>query len=609
MQIKHKLRLAVTLGLSAGALTLGLVAPSVSGAATPTGTFTFAEGAGASPNYNFPFMSCSYFSVSNINQFQNMMYRPLYWFGVGASAAYVPSLSLAATPVFANGNKTVTINMKGWKFADGQVVNAQSVMFFLNMYHAQAKNYCGYNPGFGIPDQVASVSSTSSSVVLHMKTSVNPNWFLYNYLSEITPFADAWDLKAPGTPGTCATGVYGSAATDAACTAVYDFLTGKSEAGDTSTYTDTMWQSGTDGPWMLTKFDALGNATFVPNPTYSGPVKASFAKVQLLPFSTTAAEQIALRAGKIDEGYVDPTSLTSDGTPAKPGANWSPVASKFNIVVGAPWSVDYAAYNFNPKSPESKYLDQLYIRQVLQMTVDQPLMIKQIDKGYGYDQINPMPPTASVAVTGAGVSKVDPYPYNPKKAAAILKAHGWVTSGSFLACAKPGSSASECGPGISKGDVLTITILYGSGIPSLQTQVSTEVSEWSSLGIDAQESGAPFNSVVADCSANASSWSVCLWGAGWIYAPDYYPSGESLFAIGASFNIGDYKNTAMTASINSTTFGPATLAKYANLAAQQLPVLYQPNAVTPAEIIKTLKSSIGFTPNPLENFMPEYYHF
>ena len=26
--------------------------------------------------------------------------------------------------------------MKGWKFADGQTVNAQSVMFFLNMYKA-----------------------------------------------------------------------------------------------------------------------------------------------------------------------------------------------------------------------------------------------------------------------------------------------------------------------------------------------------------------------------------------------------------------------------------------------------------------------------------------
>ena len=48
---------------------------------------------------------------------------------------------------------------------------------------------------------------------------------------------------------------------------------------------------------------------------------------------------------------------------------------------------------------------------------------------------------------------------------------------------------------------------------------------------------------------------------------------------------------------------------YAKYAAQQLPVLYQPNPVAPDEIIKTLKSSIGFTPNPLGNFLPEYYSF
>ncbi len=368
MQIKHRLRLATTIGLAAGALTLGLVAPSVSGAATPTGTITFAEGAGASPNYNFPYMACTYFSVSNINQFQNMMYRPLYWFGLGASAAYVPSLSLANSPVFSNGNKTVTITTKGWKFMNGQVINAQSVMFFMNMYHAEPTQYCGYNKGFGIPDQVASVTSSANTVVLHMTQSMNPNWFLYNYLSEITPMVDAWDMTAAATPGTCATGVYGAKSTDAACKAVFNYLT--AQAAKQSTYTDAMWLAGTDGPWKLSHYDSLGNVTFVPNTTYSGPQKAQTAQVQLLPFSTTAAEQIALRAGKVDLGYVDPTSLSGLGTPSRPGPNWSPIASRFNMVVGAPWSVDYAAYNFNSKSPEAKFLNQLYIRQVLQMTVD-----------------------------------------------------------------------------------------------------------------------------------------------------------------------------------------------------------------------------------------------
>ena len=517
---------------------------------------------------------------------------------------------MAAYPGYNASRTQITLNLKGWKFADGQTVNAQSVMFFLNLYHAEKTQYCGYNAGYGIPDQVKSASGSGNTVTLTMTGPVNEHWFLYNYLSEITPLVEKWDVSAANTPSTCSSGVYGAKATDTACTAVWNYLAGTNGlASKLSSYATPFWQAGTDGPWQLSSFDALGNVTFVPNPTYGGPQKAQVAKVQLLPFATSQAEQIALRAGKVDLGYVDTTSLTSPGTPTKPGVNWSPIASKFNMEVGAPWSMDYAAYNFNAKSPEAKFLDQLYIRQVLQMTVDQPLMIKQIDKGYAYDQINPLPPTASVAVTGLGVSKVNPYPYNPKKASAILKAHGWTSSGSFLACAKPGTAANECGKGIKKGDTLTVTILYGSGIPALQTQVSTEVSEWQSIGIDAQESGAPFNSVVADCVSNASSWSICLWGAGWIFAPDYYPSGEWGFVPGASFNIGAYQDPTMTKLVKATTFGTATLAAYSNYLAQQLPVLFQPNATSPGEVIKTLKSKIGFTPNPLQNLMPEYYSF
>ena len=77
----------------------------------------------------------------------------------------------------------------------------------------------------------------------------------------------------------------------------------------------------------------------------------------------------------------------------------------------------------------------------------------------------------------------------------------------------------------------------------------------------------------------------------------------------AGFNVGTYNSSQMTADITATDFGTANLTAYANYAAQQLPVLYQPQAFAPGEVIKTLKSSIGFTPNPLGNFMPEYLHY
>jgi peptide/nickel transport system substrate-binding protein len=615
MQFKNKLRLMVTIGAVGAALSMSLVAASSSGAATVStskNTITFAEGPGAGPNWIFPYQSCTDFSVSVINAFIDEMYRPVYWFGLGASATVVPKLSTANMPVMSNKNKTVTIKMKGWKFADGQTVNAESVMFFLNMYKSDPTAYCGYNAGFGIPDQVTSAHGVGNTVTINFKVGVNPNWILYNYLSELYPMANSWDITAPGKTSTCATGVYGAASTNAACKAVYTYLTAQSSK--TSTYTDTMWQSGDSGPWKLSSFDNLGNVTFVPNSKYSGPQKAQVKFVKEVAFTTATAEQTALRAGSIDLGYVDNSVLTTQGTPQKPGANWASVASNYNLEVGAPWSVDYAAYNLNPKNPQAVFLDQLYIRQALQMTVDQKTMIKKIYKGYGYVQINPLPPVTPSAISG-GASTKNPYPYDPSKAAKLLKSHGWVVTGGNATCEKVGTGSSDCGAGITKGDKLVVSLEYGSGVPVLALQVNTEVSEWKSIGISTKIVSVPFDSVVSDCVGNSSNWSICLWGAGWIYAPDYYPSGESLYVPGASFNIGKFSDPALTAAVKSSTLGTASLKQFANIAAKDLPDLYQPNTTNNytgsgiGEVIKTLKSKIGFTPNSLENFMPEYYSF
>jgi peptide/nickel transport system substrate-binding protein len=117
MQFKHKLRFLVTIGAAAGALSLGLIAPTTSGASsavsTDANTITFAEGPGAAPNYIFPYLGCQFFSVATLSQFQEMTYRPVYWFGTPGSSAVDYSLSPAKAPVFSNGNKTITNQYEG----------------------------------------------------------------------------------------------------------------------------------------------------------------------------------------------------------------------------------------------------------------------------------------------------------------------------------------------------------------------------------------------------------------------------------------------------------------------------------------------------------------
>src|SRR5215470_1200818 len=105
--------------------------------------------AGTQPNYIFPFMSLTYFSVYNSQYFQNLMYRPLYFFGGNSQSVAVNyPLSPAAAPIYSNGGKTIVINMKGWKWSNGETVDANSVLFWLHMMVAEEKNWAAFSPTY-----------------------------------------------------------------------------------------------------------------------------------------------------------------------------------------------------------------------------------------------------------------------------------------------------------------------------------------------------------------------------------------------------------------------------------------------------------------------------
>jgi len=615
MGAKSSFRRIVTTGLVVGSLTVGLTA-ATSGAATrpkASGTITFAEGPGANPNYIFPYMGCAYFSVDNINQFEDLMYRPLYWFGLGGSTAVQYPLSIAKAPAESANHEVVTIKLNNWHFSNGQAVDNESVAFFLNMYKADPTAYCGYNSGFAIPDKLAAYSEVGGAggheIVLHFSTKVNPNWLLYNYLSEITPFPEAWDKTSIGGgagSGGCATAAYGSAGAKAACgpSGVEGFL--DAQSADTTSYTDSTWQV-VDGPYKLTSFDSLGNATFVPNSSYSGPVKSSLATVKEKAYTTVTAEQNDLQAHAIQLGYVDPTILPNDAPgPGKVGSNVPALNGNYKLVTGSPWSFNYAPWNFSSKDPKYAAVRELYIRQAFQLDTNQLGVLHAIDKGYGWPTYSPNPPNTPKSISGA---VKNPYPFSASKAKGLLTAHGWQIKGGVQTCERPGTKATECGAAITKGYTLNFKFIYASGSTALDNTVNAEVSQWNGIGIKVAASTDSFNNVIAQC--NGGSFQMCWWGGGWIYAPDYYPSGETLFDPHGSFDVGSYNNAYMNALINATTQGSVILTAYATFAAQQLPVLYEPNPTATGEVDRALKcvTATGCVPNPLQNFMPEYFKF
>ncbi|HUC05806.1 MAG TPA: ABC transporter substrate-binding protein [Acidimicrobiales bacterium] len=596
-------------GALVGGLAVGFSPPAPAGAATPT-TATFAELAGSTPNFIFPFYPAQLCSVNNTGQLQWLMYRPLYWPGSGSAGVNInSSLSLAGTPTFTNGGTTVTINLKNYKWSDGEQLTGKDVQFFMNMYHAEKANYCGYVSGF-MPDNVTNVTNSGNTVTFTFNKAYNQHWILYNELAQITPLPVAWDISSAGAAagsGGCSSAAYGASA-DAACAKVYTFLANAagynpnnpSAANNSlSTYaTNPIWQV-VDGPWKLSAFDPDGQATFVPNPSYSGPVKPTLKSFTELPYTTDSAEFNALVGGNLSVGYV-PTGDLSKGASSynKLGPN-NPRLSGFNL---APWylfSINYFPENFSSNANggvTAKLFSQLYIRQAMQDLIDQPLYIQKLFKGYATPTYGPVPvvPPNNYA---SSLEKSNPYPYNPSKAKSLLSSHGWkIVPNGTDTCKRPGTASNECGAGIAAGTPLHFQEQYATGVEATTQEAVAEKASWSSVGINVTLSAATFDTVIGNAIAcpNGCSWQIQNWAGGWTFAPDYYPSGEELFLLGSAANYGDFNDAKNATLVNQTIDSSTPLTTWENYLAKQLPDFFQPNqAYQLTEVNKNLK---GATP-------------
>jgi peptide/nickel transport system substrate-binding protein len=615
------------------ALTLvGMGASSAGASGIPTGgtkvsggTVRWAEPPGTPPTYIFPFMSPQNSSVDNISQFQYLMYRPLYMFGFPSNnkTTLNPTLSLASAPQYGSGDTTSTIALKSnYKWSNGESVTANDVLFFMNMLHAEApnSNWYDYVPGY-IPDNVKSVSTSSPSALsMTFTKAVDPTWFTYNQLSQVTPFPAAWDITANGgAPGSggCSTGTYGAASTDAACTKVYNYLSGL--ANDPTTYSSNPIWGIVDGPYTVAgskggSFSTSGQVTMVPNSAYTGPQKATIT-LQQLPYTTDSAEFNALVGGNLDIGYLpqqDVTQNTTDPTAAGPN---NPRLTNFYMSPWVLFGFNYAVLKFestgNNGNAGAEY-KQLYIRQAMQTAVNQPEMISKFLKGYAVPTYGPVPVLPKNDLVDS-FEQSNPYAYNISKAKSLLTSHGWKNQGGVDTCVNAGTGKSQCGASIPKGAQLNFTMVYASGTEWQQQVMQVEQSAWNSIGIKTALESNTFPTVLQGYAAPCQSGSPCTveegwWGGGWEYSPDYYPSGETLFYTNAGSNAGNYSNAKADSLIAATTNTNTNLHAYQDYIAKQLPNIWEPNAdYELSEVKNTIR---GVAPqNPFANLFPEYWYY
>jgi peptide/nickel transport system substrate-binding protein len=558
--------------------------PTLSGKITG-GTVYWAQAPQGAPNYIFPLVSGSTCGTNNVEYLSAMLYRPLYWFGNDNSPTVDYDYSIGKAPVWNSADTSVTINLNNWKWSDGESVTANDVAFYLSLAKVNpAADDCYYVPPIDgekfFPDNVTSFTVNSpTSITFNLSQAYNPTWFLYNELSQITPFPMAWDATSMSEVGMndTASGTLSSSR----ATAVYNFLNAQST--DTGTWASSkIWQI-VDGPFKLSSFTSTGQVTLVPNADYSGTPKPSISQFVEIPYTDNNAELTALLTGgtsSVTVGYLPPEDVSELSTLESKG---------FMPQSTYTYSFNYFAMN-EDNTKFGSVFSQIYFRQAFQHLIDQPAWIANYLHGWAYPTSGPVPlyPTNPFSDS---MEKSNPYAFSVSDASSLLSSHGWtVRPGGTTTCTDPGTGPNQCGPGVKAGTALSWNLDYEAGVPAVEHEMQQLQAVAKEVGIELQLTSHEFSTVVgtagtpcAPSTPAGCTWTMENWGGGWVYAPDFEPTGEELFVPGAAANFQHYSDPEATKLILATTTVPqsqttAAFDAYENYMVQTLPVIFGPTS-------------------------------
>lgn len=489
---------------------------------------------GAAFNWFFPVVPTTAATVYNTQSIFNR-YVPLITVDGHDRLDYRRSL---AKSIRVNGTGTVytiTLNSK-YRWSNGQPVTSADVVWTaqLLLYSSTTNKELPWeNQGAGsggIPTRVQSIKAQGPyQVVVTLNRPSNPQWFIRNGLGQIVPAPKSvWDIHR-------------------------NWINEMKFIQSVGNTPQSPYYRVVDGPFRYDAADSKPNQywAFVPNPHFDGQ-RASIKKVVYEYFTSSTAEFAALKKGTVNVGVL-PFHLLKD--------RGLLTGDRFSAAY--PFAFDFFVLNMSDQAPGGigPIFRQLYVRQALQMGVDQKGMIKAFDNGLGVPTLGPVPAKPLTPFFDSALK--NPYPYNPEAGTKLLEDHGWTMKNGVLT---------------KNGHPLHFTLFYATGFTSIEDEVQLLKADYAKEGIDVTLQGQP---AAFHSQQDAAKWQAVFWG-GWTYEPDYYPTGGVLFASHAGENFGGYSSRRMDQLI-AQTYEPGTPSQirawmdaYQEYAAKELPVIYMP---------------------------------
>ena len=498
------------------------------------------------------------------------MYLSLLWISRTDTIEYGRSIASGITVT--NHDQTYTIHMNPkWHWSNGTPVTAANVAYDWKLIKASSASnsvlpYCFGGEG-GVPADWQSVTVEGPHTLVVTTTApVNPVWFEHNGLSQLVPVPPVWN-RYPNM------------------TQELHWIARVSNQPSNPVYRVY------DGPYGISQSVHDSYWTFTANPHYDGPHPAQFRKVTYLYEGSSASTFAALHRGSVD---IAPMSFSLyESAKSLHG---------YHVISQRLFGYFFALVNLRSNADSVGGLfAHLYVRQALQMGINQGAIIQGAYHGFASPSLGPVPVHPQNVFFDRGLT--NPYPYNPSRGLALLEHHGWHLQNGVLVNAQ--------------GQRFAFPLLYQTGSTSVANEAQLMKQAWGKEGIDVTLDPQSITSVsnLIGNPTESPHWAMQV-GFKWSYEPDYYPSGGGLFTPTAGFNPGGYANAQMTRLIRATYAAgtpqqvAARFNAYQQYAVQQLPVLWVPtpdimtvvkNGVTGAKsqynaiVGETPVNRIGFT--------------